>query len=118
MMGVYGAYAAYRDCQDWLEQLLAYLQANRDFLFEYVQRELPGVRMGLPQGTYLAWLDCRQSGIDGNPYRFFLEQSRVALNDGETFGQGGQGFVRLNFGCPRATLVEVLERMKAVLTAL
>jgi cystathionine beta-lyase len=118
MMGVYGAYAAYRDCQDWLEQLLVYLQANRDFLFEYVQRELPGVRMGLPQGTYLAWLDCRQSGIDGNPYRFFLEQSRVALNDGETFGQGGQGFVRLNFGCPRSTLVEVLERMKAALAAL
>jgi cystathionine beta-lyase len=74
--------------------------------------------MAAPEGTYLAWLDCRGAGIPGNPHRFFLERARVAVNDGAVFGLGGEGFVRLNFGCPRSTLVEALERMKAALATL
>jgi len=117
------AVAAYREGESWLEQLLQYLQQNRDLLYDCVNRELPGISMGRPEGTYLAWLDCRQSGIldlqengiEGNPYRFFMEKARVAFNDGEYFGRGGEGFVRLNFGCPRALLVEALERMKEAL---
>jgi cystathionine beta-lyase len=72
-----------------------------------------------PEGTYLAWLDCRALGpaIAADPFIFFLERARVALNDGATFGAAGRGFVRLNFGCPRATLVEGLERMRAALAA-
>ncbi len=107
--------AAYRQGQEWLEQVMAYLQANRDFLYDYVQNYLPGIEMGLPEGTYLAWLDCRKSGIEGNPAKFFLEKARVGLNDGEDFGIGGQGFVRLNFACPRTTLVEALEHMRKAL---
>ena len=61
------------------------------------------------------WLDCRQAGINGNPYEFFLQKARVALNDGQTFGRGGTGFVRLNFGCPRPMLTEALIRMKEAL---
>jgi cystathionine beta-lyase len=68
-----------------------------------------------PEGTYLGWLDCRAAGIPGNPQQFFLEQARVALNDGESFGPGGEGFVRLNFGCPRSILVEAITRMRAAL---
>jgi cystathionine beta-lyase len=73
--------------------------------------------MAKPEGTYLAWLDCRESGISGNPYKFFLEKGRVALNDGITFGHGGEGFIRLNFGCPRDQLEEALRRMKNALKA-
>lgn len=115
IMGLVAALAAYRDGQDWLDQVLAYLQANRDFVADYVQRELPGIEMAVPEATYLAWMDCRQSGIAGSPQEFFLGRARVALHDGAWFGTRGDGFVRLNFGCPRSTLIEALERMKAAL---
>jgi cystathionine beta-lyase len=116
-LGQVAALAAYRDGQPWLDEVLRYLEANLDFLLGYVADRLPGITMARPEGTYLAWLDCRQAGIDGNPHQFFLEQARVALNDGPTFGRGGEGFVRLNFACPRATLVEALERMRSALGA-
>jgi cystathionine beta-lyase len=111
-MGLAAALAAYRDGQDWLDQVLAYLQANRDFVADFVWKELPGVEMVTPEATYLAWLDCRQTGIPGSPQAFFLDHARVALTDGAWFGTGGSGFVRLNFACPRATLAEALERMR------
>ena len=67
--------------------------------------------------TYLAWLDCRNAGDAGrDPFRFFLERGRVALNDGTLFGPGGTGFVRLNFGCPRSLLAQALDRMRGALT--
>jgi cystathionine beta-lyase len=118
VLGLTAALAAYRDGQAWLDALLAYLEGNRDFLLGYVAAHLPGVKCQQPEGTYLAWLDCREAAIPGDPQQFFLERARVALNDGATFGAGGEGFVRLNFGCPRATLAEALERMRAALEAL
>lgn len=115
ILGYIAALTAYRDCEDWFSQVMAYLQANRDYLADYVAQYLPGVRMSPMEGTFLAWLDCRKAGIEGNPARFFLEQARVALGDGAGFGEAGQGFVRLNFACPRVTLTEGLERMRAAL---
>lgn len=115
-MGLIGAEAAYRDGQPWLDQLLPYLEGNRDFLWNFVKRELPQIKMAKPEGTYLAWLDCRELKLD-NPFEFFLKQARVALNDGRPFGAGGTGFVRLNFGCPRSILEEALHRMKRALAA-
>jgi cystathionine beta-lyase len=112
LLGSLAGLVAYRDGNEWLQQLLVYLDANRDFLYDYVQREFPGISMTKPEGTYLAWLDCRQALIQGNPHEFFLREARVALNDGVDFGRGGEGFVRLNFGCSRLTLTEALERMK------
>jgi cysteine-S-conjugate beta-lyase len=95
------------------------LTANRDFLLEFVREQLPGIRTTIPDATYLAWLDCTElveSGrISGTPHEFFLKSAKVALNEGRDFGPGGEGFVRLNFGCPRATLVEALTRMKSSL---
>jgi len=117
--GFVAALAAYQDGAEWLEELLAYLQANRDYLRDYVETRLPGIKCKQVEGTFLAWLDCRDLNIPGNnPQRFFLESARVALNDGAKFGVGGQQFVRLNFGCPRATLTQALERMHRVLEAL
>jgi len=118
LMGYVATLAAYRDGQEWLDELLHYLQASRDFLFDYVQSQLPGIHMGRPEATYLAWLDCRTTGIPGKPSDFFLQQARVALGDGDLFGKGGEGFVRLCFGCPRSTLAEALDRMKRSLTSL
>jgi len=118
ILGHTAAVAAYRDGDEWLEALLPYLAANRDFLVDYVRTKLPGVTVAPAEATYLAWLDCRAARIPGgDPCTFFLERARVALNDGRLFGPGGEGFVRLNFGCPRALLGEGLERMRGALTA-
>ncbi len=99
-------------CDDWLTELRAYLTANRDFLVDFVEKELPGIRVSVPEATYLAWLDCTDLNLTPSPYEFFLKEAKVALNDGAAFGTGGKDFVRLNFGCPRATLAEALQRMK------
>ncbi len=115
IFGLAAALAAYRDGQPWLDELLRYLEANRDFLFEYVRRQLPGVALCKPEGTYLAWLDCRALNIQDKPGEFFLREARVAMNDGASFGQGGEGFVRLNFGCPRSLLVEALDKLRGAL---
>ncbi|HET7340415.1 MAG TPA: MalY/PatB family protein [Methylomirabilota bacterium] len=117
VLGHTAAVAAYREGDAWLEALLRYLAANRDYLVDFVRARLPGVMMAPPEATYLGWLDCRQAAIPGgDPYTFFLERAKVALNDGTLFGSAGQGHVRLNFGCPRALLTEGLERMRKALT--
>jgi len=116
VLGHTAAMAAYREGDDWLEALLRYLEGNRNFLAAELPRRLPGVKMAPPEATYLAWLDCREARIPGgDPYTFFLERARVALNDGKLFGPGGEGFVRLNFACPRALLTEGLDRMARAL---
>ena len=109
--------AAFQGGEEWLAELMDYLEANRDYLAQFVQERLPGVELHKPEGTFLAWLDCRSAGIDGKPSDFFREKARVEMNDGEWFGQGGKGFVRLNFGCPRSMLTEALERMEQALAA-
>ena len=118
--GLVAARVAYSgECDTWLHDLRAYLTGNRNFLIEFVQKKLIGIKTTIPEATYLAWLDCTEllhaGKISGTPHEFFLKQSKVALNEGREFGIGGEGFVRLNFGCPRATLVEALERMKTAL---
>jgi|SRR6266850_113298 len=118
ILGHTAAVAAYREGDEWLEALLRYLAANRDFVGDYVRTKLPGVTVAPAEATYLAWLDCRGARIaGGDPHTFFLERARVALNDGRLFGSGGEGFVRLNFGCPRSLLIEGLERMRSALAA-
>jgi cysteine-S-conjugate beta-lyase len=117
VFGYTAAFAAYRDGQAWLDALLRYLEANRDFAVDYVRTRLPGVSVATPEATYLGWLDCRNAGpAAADPFTFFLEKARVALNDGTLFGPGGEGFVRLNFGCPRPLLAEALDRMREALT--
>jgi cystathionine beta-lyase len=122
LMGAEAMQAAYLYGAPWLEAVLTYLEANRDLLVEFVRERLPGVKMAAPEGTYLAWLDCRELGIAGikedtSFNAFFEREARVALNDGGWFGPGGEGFVRLNFACPRSILVEALERMAQALKA-
>ncbi|MBT3338871.1 MAG: putative C-S lyase [Anaerolineae bacterium] len=106
-------------CDGWLEELLAYLTDNRNFLVDYVKKNFPGVKITNPESTFLAWLDfselIEQGKVTMPLQDFFIEKGKIAINDGPTFGPGGGGFVRLNFGCPRETLIEGLERIKAAL---
>lgn len=117
IIGYLAALVAYRDGQPWLEEVLGYLEGNRNFVDDYVHSRFAGVTTAPPEGTYLSWLDCRQANLPQNdPYTFFLEKAKVALNDGITFGPGGTGFVRLNFGCPRPLLQQALQQMEAALS--
>ncbi len=115
IMGHVAARAAYKYGQEWLDQVLPYLRANRDFLAQYLKEKIPAIRMTKMEATYLAWLDCRKAGVPGSLCEFFLKKARVGLNDGTEFGRGGEGFVRLNFACSRKTLTEALDRMASAL---
>lgn len=115
-LGLEATRAAYSEAGPWLEALKTYLQANRDYLVDAVKNRLPGVSMTVPQGTYLAWLDCSGLGLD-DPQGFFLKEARVGLSAGMDFGDDAGQFVRLNFGCPRALLEEGLARMERSLKA-
>lgn len=123
-LGVIAHAEAFRSGADWLDATLSGLDANRKLLGELVAEQLPSVKYQWPQGTYLAWLDCRALGIDeeesdglavvadlSGPARWFLEHARVALSSGHVFGTGGAGHVRLNFATSRAILAEALSRM-------
>jgi cystathionine beta-lyase len=116
VLGMVAAEAAYRDGDAWRQALLAYLRANRDRVVDAVAA-LPGLSMTVPEATYLGWIDCRAMmaarGVD-DPAAFF-EAAGVGLSDGAVFG--APGFLRLNFGCPRATLDEALARMARALGA-
>ncbi len=123
-LGAIAHTAAFRTGGSWLDALLQGLEANRALLGDLVTEHLPAVRYQRPQGTYLAWLDCRHLGFDeqvadglaavsdlSGPARWFLEHSRVALTSGHAFGTGGVGHVRVNFATSQAVLVEALSRM-------
>ena len=108
--GVAATLAAWREGDSWLAQLRPVLERNA----ELVRAELPsGIGYTPPQGSFLAWLDCRSLDLPTDPYTFFLEKARVLLNDGRTFGPGGEGFVRLNFGTSPTLLREILDRMRS-----
>lgn len=118
VLGLVAAQAAFSRCDDWLSALLAYLSANRDALLSFVDAHLPGLTTTAPSATYLAWLDCRSLDLPVSPYAFFLDHARVATSDGAIFGPGGAGFVRFNFGCPRATMMQALSQMRDALIKL
>jgi cystathionine beta-lyase len=115
ILGYVAAVVALQEGQEWLDQVLAYLEGNRDFLAAFLRDRMPALRMCRMEATYLAWIDCSQAGIAGNPAEFFARKARVGLNNGSDFGKGGEGFVRLNFACPRKILGEALDRMSAAL---
>ena len=105
---VVAAEAAYREGGPWLEDLLAYLRGNRDVVEEFVATTLPGVTMAHVEATYLAWLDVRALGLPDPAGA--CERAGLGLSDGRLFG--GEGYLRLNFGCPRSLLTEALDRLR------
>jgi cystathionine beta-lyase len=115
ILGAVAMEAAYRHGDAWLHALRAYLTANRDFAVGYIREHLPAVRVTVPEATYLLWLDCRAAIQDGTPAAHLMKEVRLAVNEGSWFGDGGDGFIRLNFGCPRATLTRGLELLRQAL---
>ncbi len=112
--GLVAAEAAYRYGEPWRQELLAYLRENRDLLARFVAERLPGVGVNHVEATYLAWLDV--TGLPVSDPAVFFEEHGVGLSDGRIFR--GNGFLRLNFGCPRSLLLEGLERMQHAVDSL
>ena len=109
-LGYTAALAAYRDSRDWHLAMLDYLRENRDIVERFIEA-MPGLSMHHVEATYLAWIDTRETGME-NPVTIF-EEAGVGLSDGKPFG--AEGFVRLNFGCPRPVLEEALQRMRKIM---
>jgi len=113
LFGYTALQAAYRRGDEWLSQVLDYLQANLDFMLDYFEKRIPLIKVIKPQGTYLVWLDCRALGLDDEKLKDFMrEKARVGFDDGYLFGAGGSGFERINIACPRAILAEALSRIE------
>jgi cysteine-S-conjugate beta-lyase len=111
-LGVEAAIAAWRDGDRWLRELIVYLDANRKVIADFAARCLPATPFSAPEGTYLAWLDCRALSLPIAPADYFRERALVVLGAGATFGPGGEGFVRLNFATSRAILSDILDRLE------
>jgi len=119
LFGLVAMEAAYRHGDEWLEQLLKYLQANLDFTLGFFAARMPRIKPIKPQGTYLLWLDCRGLGLDELALRDFMRtKARVGLDDGFLFGAGGSGFQRMNIACPRGILEEALGRIEKAANSL
>ena len=110
---------AYSQGAPWLDELLAYLESNLDWLETFVAFRMPGVHMIRPQGTHLVWLDFRSFGMEAEQLQaFIVQEAKVALSDGKTYGASGAGFLRMNIACAHATLQTGLERIASALEQL
>lgn len=119
MLAYVGCAAAYREGEEWLGQLLAYLQGNIDLTEQFLKERIPVLGMIRPQASYLIFLDCRRLGLSQPELvNLFVDKARLALNDGTMFGRGGEGFMRLNVGCPRSVLRRALEQLEEAVSHL
>jgi len=107
---------AYESGQEWLDTVIDYLDKNITFLCDYIEKNLPQIKVIKPQATYLVWMDFRALGMNSHELEeFMLKKAKVALDEGYSFGLGGEGFERINVACPRAILKEGLDRIKNAL---
>ena len=117
IFGMTALTAAYNEAEDWLDELLVYLEENRDFAVAFIRENIPQIKVYPPDGTYLLWLDCSGLGLEKEDLnRFFLEEAKVRMNAGYRFSERCGTFMRLNIGCPRALLEEGLKRIQAAVS--
>jgi cystathionine beta-lyase len=114
-LGVIAGATAYSEGRDWLDAVVEYNDRNRLRLSELLAEHLPGVRYTAPEGTYIAWLDCRELGLGDHPADFFREHAGVATTDGVACGAPGEGFVRFIFATPRPIIEQAVTQMAEAL---
>ena len=105
--------AAYDECEEWLSEMIEYVQGNVDYVNNYLKEHIPQIKVVLPEASFLIWLDCRELQLSqAELVKFFVDQAKLALNDGTMFGPGGEGFMRLNVGTSRKVLEQALNNIK------
>ena len=93
--------------------MIHYIEQNILFAEQYLAQHLPQVKVVRPEASFLVWLDCRALGLSHEALiDLFVNRARLALNDGEMFGHGGEGFMRMNVGCPRSLLQQALQQLR------
>jgi len=113
LFSIIAAQAAYEKGHEWLEQLKTYLATNIEYVDSFLKQHTPRIKACLPDASFLIWLDCRELLLDDHSLKhFFLKEAGLALNAGASFGPGGEGFMRLNIGCPRSTVEQAMEQLK------
>ncbi|WP_342601924.1 MalY/PatB family protein [Peribacillus sp. FSL E2-0159] len=111
--GVAATENAYKYGDEWLDQCIDYLQQNLDFLTNFIESNIKELKVIKPEATYLVWIDCCELGMDDKSLeQFMLKEAKVAPSLGYGFGPGGEGFIRINIGCPRSVLEEGLKRIE------
>ncbi len=115
VFGYAGALAAFQHGDAWLRDLLVYLRQNRQFCENYFRSYMPQLRLNSAEGTYLAWIDCRELDLPMPAHEFFLREANVALGNGAAFGPAGNGYVRLTLATQRDTLAKALDAMRIAL---
>lgn len=111
--------AAFTQGEEWRKQMLAYIEGNIQWVIDFCRQHLPEVKPLRPQASFLVWLDCRALGLGHEQLlQLFVDKARLALNDGEIFGPGGQGFMRLNVGSPRSVLQQGLEQLRTAVRSI
>ncbi|WP_066056086.1 MalY/PatB family protein [Robertmurraya korlensis] len=112
--GIVGIEAAYLHGETWLNEALAYMAENIRYVQQFLDSELPQIKMMDPEGTYLIWMDCRELGLsDDEIKKSLIEKGKIGLEPGPKYGAGGEGFVRMNIACSKEHVVEGLQRLKA-----
>ncbi len=110
---------AFRQGEEWLDQLLPYLSGNFDFVVDYCERHIPKIKTRAPEATYLMWLDCRELGLSNQElHDFMIQKARLGLNDGWAFGRSLSGYMRLNAACPRGVLEQALRQLETAVNGL
>ena len=105
--------AAYEQGEEWLEQLLTYLEGNMEYIINFCKENIPQIKPNKPDCTYLMWLDCKELGLEGDKLvDLFINKARLGLNDGRSFGHGGEGYMRLNVACSRLLLEKAMNQLK------
>lgn len=108
--------AAFQQGEEWRKAMLSYVEGNILFVEDYCKKHLPQLKPLRPQASFLVWLDCRQLGLNHEQLvDLFVNKARLALNDGEMFGQGGEGFMRMNVATPRSVLQQALDQLRQAL---
>lgn len=119
IFGMLSFITAYTECDYYAEEMMMYLEENKNYLVNFLRERIPTIKLAEPEATYLMWLDCKELHMTQEELKaFFFEKAKIGLNDGATFGVEGTGFMRMNIACPKATLVEALNRLEKAVNAL
>jgi len=116
IFAIIAAQAAYENGDTWLDELTGYLKHNVDFVDDYLKAFIPSIKACKPQASYLIWLDCRELNLTPEElHQFFIRKARLGLNPGHSFGLGGEGFMRMNIGCPTSTVKQAMDQLKTAI---
>jgi cystathionine beta-lyase len=119
IFGTAASVAAYSHGHEWLETLLVYIDKNVDYVEDYCRKMIPEILPVRPEATYMIWLDCRRLGMTGKELqKFFVNKAEVGMNEGSTFGPGGEGFMRMNVGTTYQTVIKAMEQIEKAVSSL